>query len=74
MGNKKEIEMAKKEQTALKWMIGIISFIVWVAVGRGLIFGGDATDASIGQQWVMGIWTVVVIVADIKIYSSIVKG
>ena len=66
--------MAERERKALKWMIGIISFVVWVAVGRGLIFGGDATDASAGQQWAMLIWTVVVIVADIKIYSSIVKG
>jgi hypothetical protein len=62
-----------REQKALKWMIGIVSFIIWVAVGRGLIFGGDATDASAGQQWAMLIWTVVVIVADIKIYSVIVK-
>ena len=66
--------MAERERKALKWMIGIISFIVWVAVGRGLIFFFFFSDASIGQQWVMGIWTVVVIVADIKIYSSIVKG
>jgi hypothetical protein len=65
--------MAERERKALKWMIGIISFVVWVAVGRGLIFGGDATDASAGQQWAMLIWTVVVIVADIKIYSAIVK-
>lgn len=65
--------MAEREHTALKWMIGIISFVIWVAVGRGLIFGGDATDASAGQQWAMLIWTVVVIVADIKIYSAIVK-
>lgn len=63
-----------RERKALKWMIGIISFVIWVAVGRGLIFGGDATDASAGQQWAMLIWTVVVIVADIKIYSAIVKG
>ena len=62
-----------RERKALKWMIGIISFVIWVAVGRGLIFGGDATDASAGQQWAMLIWTVVVIVADIKIYSAIVK-
>jgi hypothetical protein len=73
MTNGKEIEMTEKEQTALKWAIGIISFIIWVAVGRGLIFGGDATDASAGQQWAMLIWTVVVIVAAIKIYSAIVK-
>ena len=63
-----------RERKALKWMIGIISFVIWLAVGRGLIFGGDATDASAGQQWAMLIWTVVVIVADIKIYSAIVKG
>ena len=63
-----------RERKALKWMIGIISFVIWVAVGRGLIFGGDATDASAGRQWAMLIWTVVVIVADIKIYSAIVKG
>ena len=62
-----------RERKVLKWMIGIISFVIWVAVGRGLIFGGDATDASAGQQWAMLIWTVVVIVADIKIYSAIVK-
>ena len=31
-----------KERKALKWMIGIVSFVIWVAVGRGLIFGGDA--------------------------------
>lgn len=62
-----------KERKALKWMIGIVSFVIWVAVGRGLIFEGDATDASAGQQWAMLIWTVVVIVADIKIYSAIVK-
>ena len=62
-----------RERKALKWMIGIISFVIWVAVGRGLIFGGDATDASAGQQWAMLIWTVVVIVAAIKIYSAIVK-
>ena len=72
-GWKTEIEMTEKEQTALKWAISIISFIIWVAVGRGLIFGGDATDASAGQQWAMLIWTVVVIVAGIKIYSAIVK-
>lgn len=63
-----------RERKALKWMIGIVSFVIWVAVGRGLIFGGDATDASAGQQWAMLIWTVVVIAADIKIYSAIVKG
>ena len=62
-----------RERKALKWMIGIVSFVIWVAVGRGLIFCGDATDASAGQQWAMLIWTVVVIVADIKIYSAIVK-
>ncbi len=65
--------MAERERTALKWMIGIISFVVWVAVGRGLIFGGDATDASAGQQWAMGLWTVAVIVAAIKLYKSIVE-
>ena len=62
-----------RERTALKWLIGIISFAIWVAVGRGLIFGGDATDASPGQQWAMLIWTAVVIIATIKIYSWIVK-
>ena len=56
-----------KERKALKWMIGIISFIVWVAVGRGLIFGGDATDASAGQQWAMIIWTIIVIISSIKV-------
>lgn len=63
-----------RERKALKWMIGIVSFVIWVAVGRVLIFGGEATDASAGQQWAMLIWTVVVIAADIKIYSAIVKG
>ena len=56
-----------KERKALKWMIGIISFIVWVAVGRGLIFGGDATDASAGQQWAMILWTIIVIISSIKV-------
>ena len=37
-----------RERKALKWMIGIVSFVIWVVVGRGLIFGGDATDASAG--------------------------
>lgn len=46
--------MAERERTALKWMIGIISFVVWVAVGRGLSFGGYATDASAVQQWACG--------------------
>ena len=40
-----------RERTALKWLIGIISFAIWVAVGRGLIFGGDATEASSCQKW-----------------------
>lgn len=66
--------MAERERKAIKWMIGIVSFVIWVVVGRGLIFGGDATDASAGQQWAMLIWTVVVIAAGIKIYSAIVKG
>lgn len=62
-----------KERKALKWMIGIVSFVIWVAVGRGLIFGGDATDASAGQQWAMIIWTIIVIISSIKVYKSIVR-
>ena len=65
--------MAERERKVLKWMIGIISFIVWVAVGRGLIFGGDATDASASQQWTMIIWTIIVIISSIKVYKSIVR-
>lgn len=44
-----------REHAAIKWLIGIIAFVVWVAVGRGLIFGGDATYSSVGQQWAFGI-------------------
>ena len=62
-----------RERKALKWMIGIVSFVIWVAVGRGLIFGGDATDASAGQQWAMIIWTIIVIISSIKVYKSIVR-
>lgn len=62
-----------KERKALKWMIGIVSFVIWVAVGRGLIFGGDATYSSGGQQWVFGIWTIAVIVGAVKIYNMIVR-
>jgi len=61
------------EHAAIKWMIGIISFIVCVAVGRGLIFGGDVTYARAGQQWAMGLWTIAVIVCSVKIYKMIVK-
>jgi hypothetical protein len=62
-----------REHTAIKWLIGIIAFVVWVAVGRGLIFGGDATDASAGQQWAMVLWTAAVIFGAVKIYKMIVK-
>ena len=63
-----------REHTAIKWLIGIIAFVVWVAVGRGLILGGeDVTYASIGQQWALGLWTIAVIVGAVKIYWMIVK-
>lgn len=62
-----------REHTAIKWLIGIIAFVVWVAVGRGLIFGGDATDASAGQQWAMVLWTAAVIFGAVKIFKMIVK-
>lgn len=62
-----------REHTAIKWLIGIIAFVVWVAVGRGLIFGGDATDASAGQQWAMVLWTAAVIFGAVKIYKMITK-
>ena len=62
-----------REHAAIKWLIGIIAFVVWVAVGRGLIFGGDATDASAGQQWAMVLWTAAVIFGAVKIYKMIVK-
>jgi hypothetical protein len=62
-----------RERKALKWMIGIVSFVIWVAVGRGLIFGGDATDASAGQQWAMVLWTAAVIFGAVTIYKKITK-
>lgn len=65
--------MAERERKAIKWIIGIVSFVIWVAVGRGLIFGGDATDASASQQWAMIIWTIIVIISSIKVYKSIVR-
>ena len=73
--------MAEKERTALKWTIGIIALIVYVIVGRCVILsdgaGYDAEEQewimSTGQQWAMLIWTVVVIVASVKIYSAIIK-
>ena len=62
-----------REHAAIKGLIGIIAFVVWVAVGRGLIFGGDATYSSVGQQWAFGIWTIAVIVGAVKIYKMIGK-
>ena len=56
-----------REHAAIKWLIGIIAFVVWVAVGRGLIFGGDATYSSVGQQWAFGIWTIAVIVGAVNV-------
>ena len=70
-----------KEHTAIKWMIGNIAFVVYVAVGRGVILsdgvGYDAVEQewvmSTGQQWAMVLWTIAVIVGAIKIYKIIVK-
>lgn len=62
-----------REHTAIKWLIGIIAFVIWVAVGRGLIFGGDATDASAGQQWAMVLCTAAVIFGAVTIYKKITK-
>ena len=70
-----------KEHTAIKWTIGIIAFIVWVAIGRGVILsdgaGYDAVEQewvmSTGQQWAMVLWTIAVIVGAVKIYKMIVK-
>ena len=53
MTNGKKIEMAEKERTALKWIIGIIAFVVWVAVGRGVILSDGAGYDSMEQEWVM---------------------
>ena len=81
MTNGKEIEMAEKERTALKWIIGIIAFVVWVAVGRGVILsdgaGYDSMEQewvmSAGQQWAMVLWTAAVIFGAVKIYKMITK-
>lgn len=62
-----------REHAAIKWLIGIIAFVVWVAVGRGLIFGGDATYSSVGQQWAMVFWTAAVIFGAVTIYKKITK-
>lgn len=70
-----------KEHTAIKWMLGISAFVVYVAVGRGVILsdgaGYDAVEQewamSTGQQWAMVLWTIAVIVGAIKIYKMIVK-
>ena len=65
--------MAARERKAIKWIIGIVSFVIWLAVGRGLIFGGDATDASASQQWAMLLWTAAVIFGAVTIYKKITK-
>ena len=70
-----------KEHTVLKWVIGIIAFVVYVAVGRGVILsdgaGYDAMEheweMSTGQSWAMVLWTITVIVCSIKIYKMLAK-
>ena len=64
---------AEKAFTVPRWVIGIISFAIWVAIGRGIIFGGDATDASAGQQLTMILWTIGVVIADVIIIRAIEK-
>lgn len=71
----------KREHTVIKWMIGIIAFVVYVAVGRGVILSDGAGynaveqewEMSTGQQWAMVLWTIAVIVGAVKIYKMIVK-
>ena len=71
----------ENQHTGLKWTIGILSFVIWVAVGRNVILsdgsGYDPVEGawimSTGQQWVMLIWTVAVIFGAVKIYHAIVK-
>ena len=73
--------MAEKERTALKWTIGIISFVVWVAVGRGVILSDGAGYDSIeqewvmstGQQWAMVLWTAAMTFGAVKIYKIITR-
>lgn len=70
------------DHSVIKWVIGVASFIVWVAVGRGVILSdGSGYDAieqewvmSTGQQWAMVLWTIVVIAVAVKIYKKIIKG
>lgn len=69
----------KREHTVIKWMIGIIAFVVYVAVGRGVILsdgaGYDAVEhewmMSTGQQWAMVLWTVFVIYGAVKVFNMI---
>ena len=71
----------ENQHTGLKWTIGILSFVIWVAVGRNVILsdgsGYDPVEGewimSTGQQWVMLIWSVAVIFGAVKIYHAIVK-
>ena len=71
----------ENQHTGLKWTVGILSFVIWVAVGRNVILsdgsGYDPVEGewimSTGQQWVMLIWTVAVIFGAVKIYHAIVK-
>ena len=73
--------MATKSNDAFKWIIGIIAFIIYVAVGRGVILSDGSGynhlehewEMSTGQSWAMVIWTVVVIVCAVKLYKSISK-
>ena len=72
---------SEKERSALKWTIGIIASLLWWAVARFVILsdgaGFDHVEQewimSTGQSWAMFIWTIVVVVGSVKIYSAIVK-
>lgn len=73
--------MAEKANGALKWTIGIIAFIIYVAVGRGVILSNGAGfshaeqewQMSTGQSWAMVIWTIVVVVGAVMAYKGISK-
>ena len=68
-----------KTRLGLKWTIGILAFIVWVVVIRTVITdGGIEYDEGemlldTGTQWIMVIWTIVVVFGAVKIYGWLTK-
>ena len=71
----------KSEHDKIKWVIGIVSFLIWVVVSKGVILsdgaGYDHVEhewvMSTGQSWAMLLWTIAVVVGAVKVYGWIVK-